>query len=177
MQERQGEPQEPELSRNPLDAPARKAWRLHRMWNGPQRLDPTGVPESRPQSVVVVAFVFILQMLLFAPFLLTPFLSGSLPWPVIAAVCVVSAFMVLLTVGLWNGREVARWWLMRIGIGMGAIFGLAAFMNLSFAAQGLMTATALFGGVLTLLIGLLMLAGGLATLLPSVREWCGGRYF
>lgn len=151
----------------------RRWWRA---WRFPNQLRAQDVPDQRPAGVLVTSTVFAGALLLYFYGILNIAMRGddaSVGSLVVAAV--IGLFFVLLLAGLWVGREVARWWLMRLGVAFGVLLVVAGY--------GLYELDSALGtgdggqGLLVLLSGVVALAGGLGTLSHDVRAWCAGRYW
>lgn len=159
------------MSKRDLNPPQNA--RLRRMywaWRYPNRLRPAAVPDRRPQSVVVTSLIFLCVLGLYA-YGVAHADTSSMGSVVVYAL--LGALFVALLFGLWTGREVARWGLMRISIPFGGLFVVAGIV-----LHGIVQTTGSagwLGSVLLTVAGVIMLAGGVGTLLDSVRSWCAGR--
>lgn len=184
MYQQQGQPPSREPYGNPPNRKIRGLpLRLHRGWNRPQPMRPDSVPDKRPVSVIIAAVLFVAGMVLSSGMFFTStamFFTGTATpntsMSVIIGWGVIGVLLLLMTIGLWNGRETARWLLMRVGIGFGAIMLFGALVTTSLTLGMLADDGA---GILAIIavwmFALSLIATGLMMLLPSVRVWCAGR--
>lgn len=151
----------------------RTPFRRYRAWAYPGALRPEAVPDTRPTVVAVATLLFTLNLVVSIAMVTAGGMSGGkgLPLPLILIAGGASLIMAALVAGVWTGRELPRWLLMRIGIGLGAMVLIGALINFSVAGA----ASVWMIATMNLTSGALMLSGGLLMMVPGVKAWCGGR--
>lgn len=130
-------------------------------------------PPRRPVLVGIALAAYVLNALVMGgAFLVTVTTTGTaVPLPMIVAAVVIGLVFVALAIGVWVGRGLPRWVLIRLGLGFGVVFGMGGIINVALSVGEGMTNSMLIG-VLNLMSALLLVAGGLMLLADPVRDWC-----
>ncbi|MQA04601.1 MAG: hypothetical protein GEV07_18430 [Streptosporangiales bacterium] len=125
--------------------------------------------------MVVVALVLYVAnaVVLTASFVLHMSATHATPWPPVLVAALVALVFVALVFGVWVGREVPRWALSRIGLGIGLAVLLGGVIGVAlWFADSDTSSVVLWLAVLNLISGVLQISGGLLLHTGGVRAWC-----
>lgn len=153
-----------------------RIYRAQRAWRMPARLRPEEVPDTRPQVLTVVVWLFVVDLTGHAAVVLNVLLlEGREAMTTVIAAIVVGAFRILLMLGVWTGREVPRWLVARLGVGLGVVEFFLALLSFSGARPGEMSIDPI--DIVGMMAACAVVLNGFLVQLPSVRAWCAGRRF